>query len=586
MRATTYWKCLTASALCIVGGNNLLAQSFNHTAIIVTGQQAPGTPAGVVYGYPTIPPLIPPILSNNGTALVTSGLAGTGVVTDVNDLGVFAVTPGGTVQYLARDGDVAPGTGGAVFDSLTLNIGNIASNGTIALSATLVTGGAVTTANNRGYWTGTPGNLQLVLRSGDVAAGTGGATFASIGAPYVSANGNIFHEGTLVQTGGVNTSNNSGVWISSLGSSTLLTREGDVAPGTGGAIFSSAFVPNFASNSTGTTAIFAGILVVGGSVTVTNNNGFWMGTPGNLQLVMRTGNVVPGMGGNVLATAGSNTIMDNGNAIVTGIAAIGGSVTANNDAGMWMGTTAANLQLVAREGDPISGLPAGVTNTVFGIPFTRGNHVMFRTTLAGTGVNTTNDSAIIYWSAATGLRLVAREGDVAPGAGGALLGAIGTASPLFFGQQPDISINGSVYFYTPLTGTGVNSTNDSALWVWNNGSLQMLIRKGTVIDLDPGAGVDNVTLTNLTTFDQTVNHSMGYKSVDDNDRFGWAASLSDGRFAAFVSAPAAIPEPMTIALMGIAGAAGVGLYLNRKRVMGMLQNQTVETELEEEGVVQ
>src|SRR5262245_37142029 len=207
--------------------------SYTHIPTIWTGQQAPGTPDGVTFGSGN-PPLGPPYIGN-GRNLVIANLTGTGVTT-TNDIGLWPFTQAGVLEYLARDGDVAPGTGGAIFDQ-SANGGtfNIGANGTFAFRGTLVLGGSVTAANNTGVWAGTnPNNIIPILRTGDVAAGTGGATFATLGVPEVVPDGRVGQFNTLVQGGAVTAANDLGFWITTPGgSSSLFWREGDTAPGTG-----------------------------------------------------------------------------------------------------------------------------------------------------------------------------------------------------------------------------------------------------------------------------------------------------------------------------------------------------------------
>src|SRR5262249_43260629 len=150
---------------------------------------------------------------------------------------------------------------------------------------------------------------------------------------------------------------------------------------------------------------------------------------------------------------------------------------------LFVGTSQATMQLVVRKGDQAPGEPAGVVLNGIGVPITNGNTVGFRTTVTGTGVTTANDAAIFAWSAAGGLTTVAREGNVAPGTGGALFGALGTSSPIFPTAQALFTVgpNGQVGFYAPLTGTGVDSTNDTGIWVQTATGLKLVVRKGDQI---------------------------------------------------------------------------------------------------------
>lgn len=73
----------------------------------------------------------------------------------------------------------------------------------------------------------------------------------------------------------------------------------------------------------------------------------------------------------------------------------------------------------------------------------------------GTGVTSANDTAL--WTGLPGaIQLIAREGDTAPGTGGAAFGHISAS--------PRIADDGAVVFTTPLTGAGVTTHNNAAVW--------------------------------------------------------------------------------------------------------------------------
>ena len=69
-------------------------------------------------------------------------------------------------------------------------------------------GGGVATTNDSGVWTGTAGNLQLVMREGDVAPGTGGLTFTNLTGvnTFLNANGSLYISNTL-------SNGDSSVWL-------------------------------------------------------------------------------------------------------------------------------------------------------------------------------------------------------------------------------------------------------------------------------------------------------------------------------------------------------------------------------------
>jgi hypothetical protein len=236
-------------------------------------------------------------------------------------------------------------------------------------------------------------------------------------------------------------------------------------------------------------------------------------------------------------------------------------VTTANNQGLFVGATQAAMQLVARKGDQAPGQPAGVVLNGIGVPIANGSTVGFRTSVTGTGVTAANDAAIFTWSAANGLTTAAREGDAAPGAGGALFGQFGTASPLGFGQLFTIGPSGHAAFYAPLTGSGVTTANDTSIWAQTPDGLKLVVRKGDQVDLDPGPGADLATVANLSLLDNGPNAglgtSAGYASVGGDDQVAWAATFTDGRSGVFVSV-VPVPEPAAVLAVAAAGVLGAG----------------------------
>ena len=117
--------------------------------------------------------------------------AATAVTFGVNDQVIMLVSAG-SQTLVARRGDPAPGIPGATFDfpngdiELRLN-----DNGQVCFSSPIA-GVGVTPANDSAMWVGTPGNLTLVAREGSVAPGTGGLTFGAMpGSKLFNAAGQV-----------------------------------------------------------------------------------------------------------------------------------------------------------------------------------------------------------------------------------------------------------------------------------------------------------------------------------------------------------------------------------------------------------
>jgi hypothetical protein len=134
---------------------------------------------------------------------------------------------------VVRNGQQAPGAGsGATFSSFdgpSLN-----ATGQTAFNAFL-TGPNITSSNSQALYRATPGNLSLVLQSGEQAPGTSAGTlFSSWGAPEFNALGNMLIQADVSSDGG--RTGNYGLWFAnaSTGSLSLIAMDGSpfqVAPG-------------------------------------------------------------------------------------------------------------------------------------------------------------------------------------------------------------------------------------------------------------------------------------------------------------------------------------------------------------------
>jgi hypothetical protein len=158
--------------------------------------------------------------------------------------------------------------------------------------------GEVTPSNNYGVWAGAPGNVQLIARSGSPSP-LAGVNFATPEPnPRINDSGQVVFV-TNVTGSGVTLANNKIVWLTTPSGTEVLARRGTQAPGTpAGVNFNQLEAVPAAINDAGQVA-FTATLVIGGSVTTSNDRGLWAGEPGNLSLVAREGDVIdvdPGPG--------------------------------------------------------------------------------------------------------------------------------------------------------------------------------------------------------------------------------------------------------------------------------------------------
>ena len=149
--------------------------------------------------------------------------------------------------------------------------------------------------------------------------------------------------------------------------------------------------------------------------------------------------------------------------------------------------TTGDLEIIIQRGSPPppdSSLPPDATIKALKDPLLAPNgDVLTPVTLAGTGITSANDAALI-WSPRSniaGARIVVREGDPVDGA----------ATKAFKGTSIMIKgmtiLTDSVAFTAILTGAGVTSANDFALCAWDEAEgLRLLAREGQVMEEGTG----------------------------------------------------------------------------------------------------
>ncbi len=212
--------------------------------------------------------------------------------------GILEVIDAGTPLAVATSGGIAAGTGSATF--LTFSNPAINDGDQVAFESSLK-GGDTTTRNAGGIWTGdSTGTLQLIARLGQVAPGTGSsAVFTAFNDPVDNVNDVVAFRATLsVGTGAATAANDIGLWRSASGSLTLAARIGTQAPGCATGITISAITEMALDDVNGADGqggvIFLATLA-GTGVTAANNTAiFAQDNTGQLQLIVRTGDVLNG----------------------------------------------------------------------------------------------------------------------------------------------------------------------------------------------------------------------------------------------------------------------------------------------------
>ncbi len=270
---------------------------------------------------------------------------------------------------------------------------------------------------------------------------------------------------------------------------------GEAAPGTEtGTVFATFTTPlnhsimRPAIDELGNVAFIA--LLAGPAVDDSNRSGIWSDAAGPLGLVVRTGMPAPGTPPGIVFSGVPSEYLPFPPKLGGGHVAFAGElsgpgITFANQFGVWA-QQSDPVVLIARNGDPAPGQPAGVLfgqASLFGIDSQA--HTQLTASLFGAGITTANNESI--WSNRSGaLEAIVREGDPAPGTPPGVvigLGTFGTSSTF-----PRIAFNkeSRLFVAANLLGPDVDAFNDEGLFLEDEtGVLTLLAREG---DPAPGGG--------------------------------------------------------------------------------------------------
>jgi hypothetical protein len=505
------------------------AHAITYRTVALSNTTAPDTSAGVnfdtLFGHFN--------MDRNGQTALNAYIFGPGI-DFYNEQGIWSES-GGALQLIARTGSVPPGTASDV-RFVTLYTSRRNDMGEVAFHAQTITPGI---SSRRGIWSTDGGSLHLVAIDGAHAPGTaGGVNFGEsfpnlgnvgFGEPVFNNAGQVAFRASLTGTG-VTTANSRGIWTEDGSGVRLVIRDGMSAPSFGpGVEYSDAIEPIYL-NDGGQLAFQAALRGIG--INDSNNTAIWFDQSGSLQLVTRAGTQAPGTASGVLFSRfdlwGFNDLSQ---AAITAVL-VGPGITSANDDGVWTGA-AGDLQLRAREGARPPDSPPGVTYTRFSdIDLNNRGEVAFRGFLAGSGINSTNDSGL--WSSGGGhpLHLVARSGEHAPGTGSGVS---------FHGTFDSIVINdaGFTAFRAFLAGPQVDSSNSLGIWAETPRGLVKVGRSGELFAVAPG---DFRTISQI--------YFVDYNSAG---HIAFQADFTDGSTGNFVAKVSLVPEPEWAAVTALAG---------------------------------
>jgi hypothetical protein len=258
-------------------------------------------------------------------------------------------------------------------------------------------------------------------------------------------------------------------------------------------------------------------------------------------VVLREGDDAPGLGAGVTFDAGFDRVVIDSASRLTFLGTVAGTgVDATNDTGIWS-ERSGSLAIEYREGDPAGSIGAGVVFDRFRSPIiTADGDLMFTSDLIGTGIDATNDSAL--WTDRFGsLALLGQTGAQAPDL------AIGVLFDDFDGYT--MSDEGFYAFDVDLRGAGVDASNDGALYVGFDDDPKLLLREGELFD-----GKTILRFGDVLTF-----ASGDVTRQLRGNQFVFAVTFTDGSSGVYVTT---IPEPGTVGLLAL---GGVGVLGRRRR---------------------
>jgi hypothetical protein len=137
----------------------------------------------------------------------------------------------------------------------------------------------------------------------------------------------------------------------------------------------------------------------------------------------------------------------------------GPGVTVANNEGLWSDRNIGGVvSLVVRKGDQISGLPIGVVlHRFLNFSISTSGHVFVHAQLRGPGITAANDGALLGYGLLGNFWIVLREGDAAPGCGGARFATFNLVHP-----------TGTGFFSLLATLTDSTPANNLALFFGRN----------------------------------------------------------------------------------------------------------------------
>jgi hypothetical protein len=231
----------------------------------------------------------------------------------------------------------------------------------------------------------------------------------------------------------------------------------------------------------------------------------------NVALTGRSDVLGPGLGAGVVFDTLRLPIIDSTGRVATASTLAGTGVTSTNNSVIWTGVPGA-ITRIARESDAAPGTPVGVFTDLsivaFGLQSGSNGRVAFSASTSG-GVPVTG----VWRGGASSLQLVYQAGAHAPGV------PLGANFSQFVSDMA-MSATGDVSVIWRLSGLPVSSTNDTGLWIAaSDGPVSLIMREGDQAPTFP-AGRLVGELPTQTGFSQSASGDMSWATSVTGDVAG------------------------------------------------------------------
>jgi hypothetical protein len=511
---------LALASLLLLGHTPLLAaqdsvQAVQFTPIALSGQIAPGTDAAFVR-------FEAPVLNESGEVAFHAALS-----VDENggfaSWGLWGPTQGLSLGLVALEGGPAPGTDANERFS-TFSAPYLGTEGHLGFVASLTdAAGGADSETDTGIWVQLDGEQpRLVVREGSPAPGTAdGTRFGFLARPFLDGTGRIAFRGALRLPPGQPFETDGGIWASSPRGLDLLAREGDLAVGiSGGTRFDDPLSP-LRITDRGETYFEAG-LNADGSRIATDRGLYRADDRGAVELLLRSGEPSPGLPvGEVFVGFEGTRFNERGDLATVGITS---TESGPDSAGIFVVAAGEPPLSLARRGDAAPGAPEGSVFAFFSsVQIDAAGRVAFAGRLE------TRAEGIWGPDPDGGISLYLLEGDAAPGFPEGVL-----ASVL---QYVTMNDEGNLVFTAGLGGTGIDPTNDSAIYFASDPTrLIPVIAEGWDLEVLPG------DFRTVAEFGMISRSGFNLSALGSERRLAFSAKFTDGSSGVFVAAVPASSE--------------------------------------------